>query len=159
MVTVQGVWLICNSWVSPFSLQLRSGVGACVLKWIMTSLWVILYNYCQVIASLGSKTYWLFFLDSEFHKIITCLSCCARTAQRRTQRGPEKHNTYHISIHFYPIYIAYKRLQDIHRHHQFSRPLSRTLVLSCVESLCTRSCSSWSSLRSLCPSFRLFKCN
>ena len=66
MVTVQGVWLICNSWVSPFSLQLRSGVGACVLKWIMTSLWVILYNYCQVIASLGSKTYWLFFLYPKF---------------------------------------------------------------------------------------------
>ena len=57
-----------------------------------------------------------------------------------------------------PIYIAYQRMQDMH-HHQFTPPLSRTLVLSCVESLCTRSCSSWSSLRSLCPSFRLFKCN
>ena len=43
---------------------------------------------------------------SCIQNLFTCLSYCARTAQRRTQRGPEKKYIYHLSIHFYPKYIA-----------------------------------------------------
>ena len=97
-VTVR-CWSLCvkmdNDFIMSYIIYLLS--SDC-FSWIQNLLAIFLV----------SKIYWPVFFEPAFHKIITCLSYCARTAQRRTQHGPEKKKQYISYIDTFLFYIWHR---------------------------------------------------